>query len=176
MTEERAISELVSDHVITQPTPPPPNAPMSGRDFAQLLLGGVNVDVRATLNRSAQSEISPTLAAAAVNKLRLAAGATSFSHPAQSITREDAVTIALNAAALTGYVPPGPMPREVPRFDDEADFSSARTREAAHLAVIRGLISVGPDNNFQPKAPLSFGQAALMVNGLRAGKQSSDRE
>lgn len=174
-TKESAIADLKAAHVITQSTPASATV-ISGGDFAKMLLSGVNIDVRATLNSPPGSATTPALAAAAVNKLGFSARARSFAQPAHAITREDAVTIALNAAAFTGHLQPGPVPKKYPRFQDESQFSDFRSRAAAHEAVAAGLVNVGPDDKFNPKAPLQYGDAALIVNSIRAAKPPPEKE
>jgi hypothetical protein len=141
-----------------------------------MLLSATKVDVSATLKQAPNSQTTPAMAAAAVNVLRFASGATSFSHPAQAITREDAVTIALSAASSGGYLRPGPMPRRFLRFEDDDDFASSKMRAAAHVALVEGLVSVGRDNRFRPKDQLTYGEAATLVEGIRSTKEAPKGE
>jgi hypothetical protein len=136
-------------------------------DFALLLLRTVGVDARKTLNVVAATAESQTLATQAVTKLNFAPNAATFANPAAPITREDAVSTAISAAASKGLLRAGAVPVSYPPFVDDGAFSSPQRRELAHLAVFHGLMRVGPDAVFGPKRPLTYGDAAYLLDAIR---------
>jgi hypothetical protein len=175
LSNAKAISDLTAARVLTPRLAQAAAGPVSAQDFAQMLLRATGIAVPKSL-AAAGAPGSAALAALAVTKLHFAAGTKSFATPAAPIVREDAVATAVNAAASKGLLRAGVRSKRDQPFADEASFSNPALSGLAHLAVDTGLARVGPDNRFNPRAPIAYGDAAYVLDAIRLGAVQPQEE
>jgi len=176
LTSAKAINDLQKARVILPGSARSAGQSISAQDFAQLLMRTVGIDVRKTLKLATTTQESPALAVRAVEALNFSANTKSFAAAAAPITREDAVLTAMNAAASKGLLRVGAIPAKYPPFADDAAFATPRGRKLAHRAVFQGLIRVGPDDLFNPQKPLTYDDAAYLLDAIRLASRGPEEE
>ncbi|HVR46058.1 MAG TPA: hypothetical protein VMT95_05425 [Candidatus Binatia bacterium] len=107
-----------------------------------------------------------TAAVLALNRVASVAAPQRVSQLPRTITREQAAVDTVRIATAKHAIQYGALPGRLPDFADESSIAPA-AQDAAKMAVFLHLLSVGPDNRFNPQSPLITGDTYLLLNAVK---------
>ncbi len=145
-----------------------PGVSITRGDFMLLLCRALNISsASATGNFSdvpAGSYYYDAIAAA--KSLGIAQGSNNKFYPTTTITREDAMALALRAMNLSGYAIGSGDSSSLSRFSDR-DSVSSYAKDAVAALINAGIITGGSDGQIHPKSSITRAESAAIVYRIK---------
>lgn len=171
---QTAVNMLIQENIIKGNSvglPASTNQPVSIAKYSVLLARTLDLPTTSgPASAGATQWYAQAMGTAAQYKLYPAMAANAA--PTQPVNREAAAVAAIRAGTVTHVLRYEAMPRQFPPFADESSITQ-NARTACHQAVMWSLMSVGPDNKFEPQKPVTLGEAAQTMQQLLQDKRAA---